>query len=164
MSVALPTPPLIQEICTLSMSTLRRRSSISKAPAVWDQQARQTVGSLFERLVHDEEDRDFPAEVDPTSAQVASIKRHLVNLLNTRVGGSASSPDLGVSDFNYGSVESNDMIKHIEWSIRHCITTYEPRVANATVESQTNPDDPLDFRFRIFCDVLIGSEQPCTSI
>lgn len=126
---------------------------------IWDGQARMRVGSLFERLVHDEEDRDFPSELDPTAAQVASIKRHLVNLLNTRVGGSASAPGLGVSDFNDGSVESNDMIKHIEWSIAHCIKTYEPRVANAEVESQANPDDPLDFRFRIFCDVLVGSDK-----
>ena len=140
------------------MSTLRRQKK-STAPRVWDEQARQRVGSLFERLIHDEEDRPYPGELDANIAQVASIKRHLVNLLNTRSGGSASAPGLGVSDFNDGSVESNDMIKHIEWSIKHCIETYEPRVANARVESQANPDDPLDFRFRIFCDVVVGSEK-----
>lgn len=116
---------------------------------VWDSKLRTARGSLFERLVSDEEEISPPHCTDLVEAKVNSIKRHLVKLLNARAGTSAATPDLGLADFNLSSMETNDLTQHIATSIRQCIEEYEPRVRVLSVQFMPDPDRPLNLRFKI---------------
>ncbi len=116
---------------------------------VWDSKLRTARGSLFERLIADEEEIAPPHGADLIEAKVNSIKRHLVKLLNARAGASAATPDLGLVDFNLSSVETNDLTQHIAASIRQCIEEYEPRVKVRSVQFVSDPDRPLNLLFRI---------------
>ncbi|KZL05027.1 Gene 25-like lysozyme [Pseudovibrio axinellae] len=116
---------------------------------VWDSKLRTARGSLFERLVADEEELAPPHGADLVESKVNSIKRHLVKLLNTRAGASAATPDLGLVDFNISNVETNDLTQHIAASIRQCIEEYEPRVRVKAVQFMPEPDRPLNLLFKI---------------
>jgi type VI secretion system protein len=132
-----------------------------KSKVIIDAKARRAAGSLFERLVADEEDLDLPTDRDEINSITRSIKRHLIKLLNARLGGSAATPDLGVIDFNDGATESTDMVKHIAASINHCITEYEPRLSNVRVQHNMVPERPLSLQFTILASLSIrkNSEQ-----
>ncbi|MGH0002252.1 type VI secretion system baseplate subunit TssE [Pseudovibrio ascidiaceicola] len=117
-------------------------------PVVWDSRLRTARGSLFERLIADEEEISPPQNIDLLEAKVNSIKRHLAKLLNARAGASAATPDLGLVDFNLSSVATNDLTQHIAASIRQCIEKYEPRVQVRSVHFLRDPDRPLELRFK----------------
>jgi type VI secretion system protein len=138
---------------------LQGQRNKSKKDTVWDSRLRTAGGSLFERLIIDEEDLDPPTDLDPLNAKVRSIKRHLVRLLNTRVGGAAASPTLGVTDFNDSTVESNDMAKHIAHSIQTCINEFEPRVSVESVTNVPDPDRPLNLQFKIITSMYVGEKK-----
>jgi len=140
---------------------LRRRP---EGTEVWNSRNRSAAGSLFERLVLDEEDRETDRNTSEVQGTVRSIKRHLMRLLNARAGGAASAPELGLVDFNVSSVESNDLTQHIAASIRRCIDTYEPRVKVRSVECSRDPDRPLDLNFRIAAEVPARSKNELVEI
>ncbi|MGV0819781.1 type VI secretion system baseplate subunit TssE [Martelella sp. AMO21009] len=125
---------------------------------------RRSAGSLFERLVLDEENMAIERTDDAASATVRSIKRHLIRLLNARSGASQSAPGLGLADFNESSIESNDLTRHIAASIRDCINSFEPRVEVKVVECMHDPDRPLDLKFRIQALVPAKSRQELVEI
>jgi type VI secretion system lysozyme-like protein len=106
-------------------------------------------GSLFDRLVADEEDIGHLSGMDVDGAQIASIKGNLGRVLNLRAGGAAANPGLGIIDMNDGAVRSNDMIRQIAESIRGCIVMGEPRIADVRVGYIAATDEPLSLRFRI---------------
>ena len=140
---------------------MRRRTDTTE---VWNSRNRSAAGSLFERLVLDEEDRSVDCTGTEVQGTVRSIKRHLLRLLNAREGGAASAPELGLVDFNVSSVESNDLTQHIAASIRRCIDRYEPRVRVRSVECARDPDRPLDLNFRIVADVPAGNNKELVQI
>jgi type VI secretion system protein len=117
---------------------------------------RAAAGSLFDRLLIDEEDTGSPGPGDPVDAVVASIKRNLARVLNARSGGAASNPELGVVDFNDSSVRSNDMLRSIATSIRDCVERFEPRARDAEVEFFADPDAPLSLRFAVRARIMVA--------
>jgi len=106
--------------------------------------------SLFERL--EREDAGAPSAVQATqghAALVASIKRHLVRLLNTHPGNSQSAPALGLMDFNDATLGTQELNLRICSAIRQCIMGYEPRVRRVDVATQPTGPDPLQLRFQV---------------
>jgi len=124
-----------------------------------DSQRRAAAGSLFDRLVLDDEDRDISlAQLqEPIEGVVRSIKRNLDRVLNMHAGGAAANPQLGIADMNHSTVNSLEVSEHIVDSIRVCILSSEPRITQADISYTTDPDAPLTLQFAITCHVKVSS-------
>ncbi len=114
--------------------------------------------SLFERLRSDDLE-EMPIIRDPVTARVTSIKSNLVRVLNSRRGGSDSSPEYGLSDFNDASVGSSDMLRVISRDIRTVIAKYEPRVSHVTVAFDHENKGGLELFFKVSVQTLIGDQN-----
>ncbi|PAV25577.1 type VI secretion protein [Tamilnaduibacter salinus] len=119
-------------------------------------------GSLFERL----EAADQPAGTGMTEVThvVDSIKRHLVRLLNSHPGNSASAPTLGLVDFNDATLGTEDLNIRIRGAIRQCIERYEPRVRRVDVETLPQGPDPLQLRFQVTVHLRVDAAEDRTVI
>lgn len=126
---------------------------------IWDSRRRKSAGSLFDRLISDEEDLDEGDVLDELSARVMSIKKNLANVLNAHLGNSASAPKLGIADFNTSTMSTNDLSVHIAHSIRKCIENYEPRVRVVSVKQNLDPDSPLQQNFRITLSTPVSNSK-----
>ncbi|ODP99777.1 MULTISPECIES: type VI secretion system baseplate subunit TssE [unclassified Salinivibrio] len=84
---------------------------------------------------------------------VNSIKKNIANVLNTRIGGAQSSPELGLIDFNDATLESLDLSLRVKLAIKQCLETYEPRLTNILVSSAYDEHSPLTLRFNIVATV-----------
>ncbi len=104
--------------------------------------------SLFERLEADA--KPVSLSKGPESSEVLrSIKRNVANILNSRVGESLSSPQLGLIDFNDASTETLDLSILIQRSIEECLTKYEPRLSGVKVQELVDESDQLNLRFSV---------------
>ncbi len=117
------------------------------------------AGSLFERL----EQAADPGMGEVTHV-VESIKRHLVRLLNAHPGNSASSPELGLLDFNDATLGTQDLNIRIRSAIRTCIERFEPRVNRVDVVALPQGPDPLQLRFQVTVYLRVGSVDEKTTI
>ncbi|SJN08788.1 Uncharacterized protein similar to VCA0109 [Halomonas citrativorans] len=95
---------------------------------------------------------------------VESIKRHLVELLNSHPGNSPCAPELGLLDFNDATIGVLDLELNIQQAIRQCIEQFEPRVKRVDVESLPNSGDPLQLRFQVHATVALGRDSALTTI
>ncbi len=119
-------------------------------------------GSLFERL----EQAGSPEgqSIGEVTHVVASIKRHLVRLLNAHPGNSACAPELGLLDFNDATLGTHDLSIQIRSAIRQCIEKYEPRVKRVDVVALPQGPDPLQLRFQVTVYLNVGSKDDKTTI
>ncbi|MCE8035111.1 type VI secretion system baseplate subunit TssE [Billgrantia tianxiuensis] len=113
---------------------------------------------LFERLAATEQPEGTAAEASLTEI-VESIKRHLVDLLNSHPGHSECAPELGLLDFNDATIGVLDLERNIQRAIRQCIERFEPRVRRVEVESLPRGSDPLQLRFQVHATVELGRDQ-----
>lgn len=135
--------------------SVRRESSTE---VVWNSRSRAAAGSLFDRLIIDDEDIDFPSYGgDRIDGIVRSIKRNLDRVLNMHAGGAAANPELGITDMNHSTVNALDVSDHIVSSIRNCILASEPRITEVKVNCVNDPDAPLTLQFAIVCMVKVSS-------
>lgn len=125
--------------------------------------SRRLGSRLFERLAAPQQLGQY-VEDSPLEEVVESIKRHLVDLLNSHPGNSASMPELGLLDFNDATIGVLDLELNIKQAIRHCIERYEPRVQRVDVESLPNAGDPLQLRFQVHATVALGNSSTHTTI
>ncbi|PYE85284.1 type VI secretion system baseplate subunit TssE [Phyllobacterium leguminum] len=132
-------------------------SKAGKSSAIWDSRSRVAAGSLFDRLLLDEEELEVSPSADATDSLLRSIQRNLERILNTHAGGAAANPQVGVTDFNDGTISSNDVSKHITASIDYCIRTFEPRIGDVRVEHAPDPSQPLQLRFTIVASIKVAS-------
>jgi len=118
---------------------------------------------LFERLAAPHQ--PVAQEEDSRLAEfVESIKRHLVELLNSHPGNCASAPELGLLDFNDATIGVLDLELSVQQAIRHCIERFEPRVTHVDVESLPRAGDPLQLRFQVHATVALGKSSAHTTI
>jgi type VI secretion system protein len=127
--------------------------SAAAGDSIWSSKSRKTAGTLFDRLLLDDQDEAPERRMDSIDATVRSIKRSLGRILNTRSGGAASNPDLGIADFNDCAAQSNDMAREICASIKKCIELYEPRISAAHVEFRPDAYRPLTLHFSVEASV-----------
>ncbi|MCE8004717.1 type VI secretion system baseplate subunit TssE [Billgrantia ethanolica] len=113
---------------------------------------------LFERLATPERPEASGAEASLAEI-VESIKRHLVDLLNSHPGHSECAPELGLLDFNDATIGVLDLERNIQRAIRQCIERFEPRVRQVEVESLPRGSDPLQLRFQVHATVDLGRDQ-----
>lgn len=143
---------------------LLRSGSLRSKSLINESQGRESLGSrLFERLAapHQPVLRD---EGDELMAVVASVKRHLVDLLNSHPGNSACAPELGLLDFNDATIGVLDLELNIQQAIRQCIERFEPRVKRVDVEPLPNHGDPLQLRFQVHATVALGRDNTHATI
>lgn len=110
---------------------------------------------LFERLAAPGHSEGVVTEVGLAEI-VESIKRHLVELLNSHPGHSECAPELGLLDFNDATIGVLDLERNIERAIRQCIERFEPRVRRVEVASLPRGNDLLQLRFQIHATVELG--------
>jgi len=129
---------------------------------VFSSDAQPMGGSLFERL----EQAGSPEgqSMGDVTHVVASIKRHLVRLLNAHPGNSACAPELGLLDFNDATLGTHDLSIQIRSAIRQCIEKYEPRVKRVDVVALPQGPDPLQLRFQVTVYLNVGAEDDKTTI
>ncbi|EGU33266.1 type VI secretion system baseplate subunit TssE [Vibrio scophthalmi] len=82
-----------------------------------------------------------------------SIKRNVSNILNTRLGEAQSAPMLGLVDFNDATLETLDLSLRIKLAIQNCLVSYEPRLRNIEIRSESDPYSPLMLRFNIVAEI-----------
>lgn len=110
---------------------------------------------LFERLAAPDHSGEGATETGLAEI-VESIKRHLVDLLNSHPGHSECAPELGLLDFNDATIGVLDLERNIERAIRQCIERFEPRVRRVEVVSLPRGSDLLQLRFQIHATVELG--------
>ncbi|MCB5205263.1 type VI secretion system baseplate subunit TssE [Neorhizobium sp. T786] len=130
-----------------------RNLALSARGAVWNSRSRTAAGSLFERLLIDEEDLDVLAYDSRIDALLRSIKRNLDRALNIHAGGAAANPLVGVTDFNDSTVNSNDVADHMTAAIKSCIQAAEPRISCVDVKHIPDPEAPLLLKFAVLCSI-----------
>lgn len=114
--------------------------------------------SFFERLEIDAPLLSVIQGPDPIDF-LESIKRNISNLLNTRIGESLSSPELGLTDFNDAVMNSRDLAFHIRWGIKHCLTRYEPRICDMDIRVIPDTSSLIGLRFHIVASIDLGAFQ-----
>jgi len=129
------------------------------ADGVWDSRSRIAAGSLFDRLVLDDEDQQPVMTGDEIGGIVSSIRRNLSRALNVHAGSACSNMEFGIPDFNFSTVGSLEVSTQLVQFIRRCIEIAEPRVHNVQVSCLSNPDSPLDLNFAITCGVSVGRKD-----
>ncbi|TFH91187.1 type VI secretion system baseplate subunit TssE [Vibrio ouci] len=84
---------------------------------------------------------------------LASIKRNVAKVLNTRVGGAQSAPTLGLIDFNDATLDTLDLSLKVKLSIQGCLRQFEPRLKHIEVTAILDRDRPLSLQFRITAQI-----------
>ncbi|MCE9681851.1 type VI secretion system baseplate subunit TssE [Halomonas alkalisoli] len=118
---------------------------------------------LFERLAATGQPVEAGGEASLADT-VESIKRHLVDLLNSHPGHSECAPELGLLDFNDATIGVLDLELNIQRAIRQCIERFEPRVQRVEVESLPHGGDPLQLRFQVHATLDLGRGNAQTTI
>ena len=121
-------------------------------------------GSLFERLEPDAPLRRSLQGRSDVSDRVRAVKRQIEALLNTRRGGSQSSPEFGLPDFNDAAAGSTDLLLRIARGIREAIETHEPRLLIQDVRFMPRADAPLELTFRLHCALRVESHAEAIEI
>ena len=104
--------------------------------------------NLFERL--EVNSKPISLSKGPDSAEVLrSIKRNIDNILNTRIGESLSSPNLGLVDFNDASLAMVDLSIKVMLSIKHCLEKFEPRLKEIDVCILHDDNQSVTLRFGV---------------
>jgi type VI secretion system protein len=80
-------------------------------------------------------------------------------LLNTRQGGSLSSPDLGLRDFNDAVTGSADLLLQVRHDIQAMVSAFEPRISVLGVRAVPSPEQPLDLHFRLDCLMPVFNKE-----
>lgn len=111
--------------------------------------------SLFERI----EDNLATRNSNEEKSLVASLKRNLQAILNTRAGNAQSCKELGIIDFNDATGSTVEVYATICKAIRRCIENYEPRINKVDVVAQPNESDPLTLYFSIKALVIFDEKE-----
>lgn len=111
--------------------------------------------SLFERI----EDNLATRNSNEEESLVASLKRNLQAILNTRTGNAQSCKELGIIDFNDATGSTVEVYATICKAIRRCIENYEPRINKVDVVAQPNESDPLTLYFSIKALVIFDEKE-----
>jgi len=116
---------------------------------------RSRSASLFERI----EECNAARSADDTDDLVASLKRNLQAILNTRSGNAQSCPELGIIDFNDATGSSVEVYSAMCRAIKRCIEDYEPRISRAEIIAQPNEADPLTLYFLVKAYVSLEERE-----
>jgi type VI secretion system protein len=114
---------------------------------------------LLERLQAIDEHPEWRGQSDPGTA-IASVLKHLGQILNTHQGSALTAPDLGMPDFTRitGSL-SADSLPEMAETISRVITRYEPRLTGVKVDFESQPDNPFMITFKLTARVRVENRE-----
>jgi len=118
---------------------------------------RGSSASLFDRI------RGHGDASSELECLIESVKRQLLQVLNTRPGSCCSAPELGVMDLNDATGGAADIQGRIREAIRYCIRRYEPRIVRVEVCSPSCPASPLEMAFHVTAHVRLDTLEQVTS-
>lgn len=121
---------------------------------------RGNAASLFDRIRGEAHSASPETELETL---IASVKRQLVNVLNTRPGNCRSAPELGVIDFNDATQGGADIRSKIREAIRQCICRFEPRIVYVDVAASDYSSNPLEMSFQVTAHVKLEDLELVTS-
>ncbi|MEQ9861677.1 type VI secretion system baseplate subunit TssE [Pectobacterium cacticida] len=121
---------------------------------------RENAASLFDRIRGEAHRASPETEVE---ALIASVKRQLDNVLNTRPGNCRSAPELGVIDFNDATQGGADIRGKIREAIRQCICRFEPRIVHVDVAASDYLSDSMAMSFQVTAHVRLDDLEQVTS-
>ncbi|MDC5703670.1 type VI secretion system baseplate subunit TssE [Vibrio europaeus] len=107
---------------------------------------------FFERLEANSNNVSLTQGPEPRDV-LESIKLNVSKILNTRVGGSQSSPELGLIDFNDATLDTLDLSLKVKLAIQDCLSNFEPRLKNIEVSAHTDSFSPLSLQFKITAQI-----------
>ena len=113
--------------------------------------------SFFQRL--GDEIQLHSNEIESVEYVIASVKRNVSGLLNTRVGESQSCPELGLFDFNDASSGSFDLGIKIRDGIKECLERFEPRLFNLNICVLHDSNCPFSLQFQLHAQINVKSTQ-----
>ena len=90
-----------------------------------------------------------PSTTEDVEALMASVRRHLVRLLNARHGLSKALPDYGLPALVDVTTGSGDFWRSIQEAIRVAIEKYEPRLRRVRVNRAVDAAAPQTLSFRV---------------
>ncbi len=97
---------------------------------------------------------DVTSEENP-EALMASVKRHLTRLLNSRHGMSEALPDYGLPTLGDLLAGREESLRLVQDAIRLTIEKYEPRLRRVRVTQRVDESDARTLVFRVDA-VMIG--------
>lgn len=112
---------------------------------------RRARAGLLERLVT----AGSGGDADDRRRLLASVRRNLMRILNSRQGSAPAQMDLGTLPPNEILQGLPEAMERIQSSLRHCIEDYEPRLRSVSVVVLETAHDPLSVHFLIrghLCD------------
>lgn len=121
---------------------------------------RGNSASLFDRIRGEGERSSPESDVD---LLIASVKRQLGNVLNTRPGNCRSAPELGVIDFNDATQSGADIWGKIRDAIQECICRFEPRIIHVEVAALDYLSNPMELSFQVIAHIRLGALEQVTS-
>ncbi|MGL6001059.1 MAG: type VI secretion system baseplate subunit TssE [Plesiomonas sp.] len=124
---------------------------------LWD---RKSTASLFDRI---REKPEITSVAKEAEVLIASVKKHLDCILNTRPGSCRSAPELGIIDLNDATQGSADIRARIREAIRQCIRQYEPRIVHVDVWPSDVLANPLEMSFQVTAHVRLENIEQVTS-
>ncbi len=122
------------------------------------------LGSLFERLDPELPPRRMRTRQDLAAERIQAIKHHLEWVLNARQGCSASSPALGLPDFNDVAAGSTDLRLQLARHIEATVNAFEPRARVTDVQALSGSTQPADLHFRLHCLVPVRNTHESVEI
>lgn len=78
-----------------------------------------------------------------------SIMRHLINMLNSRLGHAPAQMDYGIPEPSEVAHAFPDALGQMQRAIRTCIEKYEPRMTGVNVMHVESEEDQFTLRFQI---------------
>ncbi|QOL14160.1 type VI secretion system baseplate subunit TssE [Dickeya dianthicola] len=121
---------------------------------------RGSAASLFDRIRGEERRSSPETELEDL---IASVKRQLDQVLNTRPGSCRSAPELGVIDFNDATQGGADIRGKIREAIRQCICRFEPRIVHVDVSASDYLSNPLEMSFQVTTHVRLDDLEQVAS-
>src|ERR1700688_116596 len=114
--------------------------------------------SLTERLEASTADRPFRASTFDKSVLLESVLDNVRRIFNERRGSCETRADYGMPDLN-------DVLGHggtpmqLGAIVQEMMETFEPRLSDAIVRFDPDPDNPLNMNFHVSAMLLCGEDS-----
>ena len=115
--------------------------------------------SFFERLCNGESKKRGRHQDHDFENEIASIKRNLMKILNSRQGHALSTPTLGLIDLNDAANTDGDFSSNLQKEIEDTIKDFEPRIVAVNATFNADPNQPSNLNISIIAEIVIQPSE-----